>query len=111
MVAWVSHSSPLSFICADEELGSVGVGTRVSHGQYAGPYVLQLEVLIRKLLSIDGFASSSIVVGKVSALKIKLTQQMWQQHLKKKIHWVNVEFEPVKTITRDIRVAFTVPGT
>ncbi len=61
-------SSPLSFIRADEELGSVGVGSSISHGQYATPCVLQLEVLISKLLSIDGFASGSITFGKVPTL-------------------------------------------
>ncbi|KAG7218776.1 hypothetical protein INR49_019734 [Caranx melampygus] len=57
---------------ANEELGSVGVGPSISHGQYPWTRVLQLEVLISKLLSIDGFASSSVVVGKVPALKNKV---------------------------------------
>lgn len=59
---------PVGRSCADEELGPVGVGPGVSHGQSPHASVLQLEVLVRKFLSVDGFASSSIVVGKVPAL-------------------------------------------
>ena len=62
-------SSPVSFFCAEEELGSVGVGPGISHGQDARACVLQLEVLICKLLPVDGFASSSIVPSEVPALK------------------------------------------
>uniref|UniRef100_A0A3Q3WJT3 Uncharacterized protein n=1 Tax=Mola mola TaxID=94237 RepID=A0A3Q3WJT3_MOLML len=51
-----------------EELGAVGVGPCVSHGQHAWPIVPQFEVLISKLLPIDGFASSAIVSGKVPTL-------------------------------------------
>ena len=61
-------SSPASCPCAEEELGPVGVGPSVSHRQCTFACVFQLEVLISKLLSVDGFASSSIVVGKVSTL-------------------------------------------
>ncbi len=64
-------SSPVCFIRADEELGSVCVGPSISHGQCAHAQVLQIKVLITKLLPIDGFASSSIVSGKVPTLKKK----------------------------------------
>jgi len=53
---------------ADEELGSVGVGTSVGHGQDSGGIVLELEVLILELVAVDGLASSSVVVGEVTAL-------------------------------------------
>lgn len=75
-----SWSSPGSFICAEEELGSVGVGTSISHGQYTPSGMLQREVLIRKPLPIDRFASSAIVVGKVSTLNKKnvpVESAMW----------------------------------
>lgn len=61
-------TSPVSCPRADEELGPVGVGTSVGHGQDSHPRVLQLEVLISKLLSVNGFASGSVVVGEISAL-------------------------------------------
>lgn len=59
---------PFCFTGADEELGSVGVGSSVGHRQDSRSGVLQLEVLIRKLQSIDRFAPSSIVVSEVSSL-------------------------------------------
>uniref|UniRef100_A0A3P8QK43 Uncharacterized protein n=1 Tax=Astatotilapia calliptera TaxID=8154 RepID=A0A3P8QK43_ASTCA len=54
-----------------EELGTICVGPCIGHGQCPHACVLQLKVLIRKFLSIDGLAPCSIVVGKVSTLKRK----------------------------------------
>ena len=45
---------------AQEELRSVGVGSSVGHGQNSRSGVLQGEVLILELVSVDGFASGSI---------------------------------------------------
>jgi len=59
---------PRGLDSADEELRPIGVGSSVSHGEDAGAGVLQDEVLIGKLLAIDGLATSSIVVGEVSTL-------------------------------------------
>ena len=42
-----------------EELGTVGVFSRVGHAEYAGLGVFQFEVLIRKLVPIDGFSTSA----------------------------------------------------
>jgi len=53
---------------ADEELGAVGVGTSVGHGEDAGAVVLELEVLILELVAVDGLSSSAVVVGEVTAL-------------------------------------------
>jgi len=53
---------------AQEELGTVGVGSGVGHGQDAGSGVLQLEVFVGELGSVDGFAASAVVVGKIAAL-------------------------------------------
>ena len=60
--------SPGGLDGADEELTSVGVGTSVGHAQYTGLGVLEHEVLISKLGSVDALASSSIVVGEVTTL-------------------------------------------
>ena len=53
---------------AEEELGAVGVGASVGHGEDSGPGVLQLEVLILELVAVDGLAPGAVVVGEVSAL-------------------------------------------
>lgn len=42
----------------DEELGSVGVGSSVGHGEQEGLVVPQLEVLIGELVSVDGLRVS-----------------------------------------------------
>jgi hypothetical protein len=43
----------------DEELGAVGVFAAVGHAEKALARVLELEVLIRELVAIDGLAASS----------------------------------------------------
>jgi len=52
----------------DKELGAVGVGAGVGHGEQVGLVVAEQEVLVVELVAIDGLASSSIVIGEVSAL-------------------------------------------
>jgi hypothetical protein len=52
---------------AQEELASVGIGTGVGHTQDSSTSVLQLEVLIRELVSVDRFSTSTVVVGEVTA--------------------------------------------
>lgn len=64
-----SPHSPLGLGSADEELGAVRVGAGVGHGQDAGPRVLQDEVLVGKLLPVNGFATSAVVARKVTTLK------------------------------------------
>jgi len=59
---------PGSFHGAQEELGSVGAGASVSHGQDACAGVLELEVFVLKLIPVDGFPSGAVMVGKVSPL-------------------------------------------
>ena len=44
----------------DEELGAVGVGPGVGHGEEEGLVVGELEVLVGKLLAVDGFAAGSL---------------------------------------------------
>jgi hypothetical protein len=53
----------------DEELGAVGVGASVGHGQQTGLVVLQLEVLIGKLLAVDGLAAGTVTAGEVTTLE------------------------------------------
>ena len=50
-------------------LASVGVGAGVGHGKDARAGVLQLEVLILELHSVDGLAASAVPGGEVSALR------------------------------------------
>lgn len=52
----------------DEELGAVGVGTAVGHGEEAGLGVTEVEVLISKLVAVDGLAASAVAAGEVTTL-------------------------------------------
>ena len=53
---------------AEEELGAVGPGSGVGHGQDSGSLVLQSEVLVSELGAVDGLAPSAVVVGEVTTL-------------------------------------------
>lgn len=55
-----------------EELGSVGVGSGVGHRHDTRSGVLQDEVLILELVSVDGLASGSIMVLEVATLAHKV---------------------------------------
>jgi len=59
---------PRSLGRADKELRTVGVWSSIGHAEDAGASVLELEVFVLELVAIDGLASSSVVVGEVSAL-------------------------------------------
>lgn len=63
---------PFRFNCTDKELGAIGVGPSVGHGENTWSSVLQFEVLIRKSGAVDGLPASAIVVGEVSTLTHKL---------------------------------------
>ena len=56
----------------DEELGAVGVGTRVGHGEEARRGVLDQEVLVVELRSVDRLAPGSVKPLEVSALQHEL---------------------------------------
>merc|ERR1719166_552373 len=60
---------PRSLFYRDEELGAIGVLASVGHGQPAGAIVLQFEVLIGKLLSVNGAAASAVTSCKISPLE------------------------------------------
>lgn len=59
---------PRGLHCAQEELGTIGVRTSIGHGQDSRASVPQLEVLVRKLLTVDGPATSSIASSEVTTL-------------------------------------------
>ena len=59
---------PLGFSGAEEKLGTVGVGPSIGHGKNSRPSVLQDEVLILKLVSVDRLSSSAVSSREVSAL-------------------------------------------
>lgn len=60
---------PVCLYGANEELGAIGVGTCVCHGQDAWPHVFQCEVLVRKAASVDGLPPCAIMVGEVASLQ------------------------------------------
>jgi hypothetical protein len=56
----------------DEELGAVGVGTSVGHGEETRASVLQGEVLVGELLTVDGLATSAVATSEVTTLEHEL---------------------------------------
>jgi hypothetical protein len=54
---------------SDEELRTVGVGSSVGHRQQSRLGVLELEVLIGKLVAVDGLSTGTVSVGEVTALQ------------------------------------------
>jgi len=53
----------------DEELGSVGVRSSVGHREKSGLGVLELEVLVSELLTVDGLSSGTVTLGEVTSLE------------------------------------------
>ncbi len=53
---------------ADKELRSVGVGTGIGHGKDTFTSMLQGEVFVFKLGSIDGLATGTVMVSEITAL-------------------------------------------
>ena len=60
----------------DEELGAVGVGSSVGHGEESLDVVLLSEVLVVELGSIDRLTSSSVAVGEISSLEHELRDDL-----------------------------------
>lgn len=59
---------PGSLDSAQEELGTIGVGSSIGHGQDARASVTQGEVLIGKLLAVNGLPACSIAISEVTTL-------------------------------------------
>jgi len=59
---------PAGLDCADEELGAIGVGPGIGHGENSWSSMCQLEVLVSELLAVDALASCTVAAGEVSAL-------------------------------------------
>ena len=59
-----------------EKLRAVGSGASVGHGQQTGAVVLQLEVLIGKLLSVDGLSSGTVTLEKQAMVRKQIRPQM-----------------------------------
>ena len=57
---------------AHEELGAVGVGASVSHGEDAWTGVLAVEVLIGELHAVDGLATSAVSSREITTLGHKV---------------------------------------
>ena len=57
---------PFSLDGAQEELRAVGAGTSISHGQDSRSSVLEGEILVLKLVAVDGLSSGSISSGEVT---------------------------------------------
>ena len=64
----VSAIEPRGLLEGDEELGAVGVGTSVRHGEEVGLGVLESEVLVSELVAVDGLATGSVAGGEVTTL-------------------------------------------
>lgn len=68
----VSAVKPAGNDGGDEELGAVGVLAGVGHGEQTGLVVLQLEVLIREPVTVDGLATSAVALGEITTLQHEL---------------------------------------
>jgi hypothetical protein len=53
---------------AQEELGSVGVWAGVGHGKNSGAGVLEGEVLVGELFTVDGLTAGAVAAGEVTTL-------------------------------------------
>jgi len=67
--------SPFSFAKGDEELRPVGVGSRVRHRERPWAGVLQPKVFVIKGVTVDGLATSAVVVGEIPSLGHLYPQQ------------------------------------
>ena len=61
-------------------MGAVGVGTSVGHREQVGLGVLDLEVLVSELFSVDGLATGAVVLGEISSLSMNWFMMRWNPH-------------------------------
>jgi len=66
---YVLPIEPASDDGGDEELRSIGVRTSIGHGEEEWAVVLQLEVLILELLTVNALSASTIVTSEIASLK------------------------------------------
>eukprot|EP00324_Dicrateria_rotunda_P000390 CAMPEP_0206159958 /NCGR_PEP_ID=MMETSP1474-20131121/6331_1 /ASSEMBLY_ACC=CAM_ASM_001110 /TAXON_ID=97495 /ORGANISM="Imantonia sp., Strain RCC918" /LENGTH=211 /DNA_ID=CAMNT_0053561007 /DNA_START=144 /DNA_END=776 /DNA_ORIENTATION=- len=59
---------PIASVARDKELAAVCARTRVCHRQQPAARVLQLEVLVLKLVTVDARAASAVALEEVAAL-------------------------------------------
>lgn len=64
---------PTGLGAGDKELAAVGVGAGICHREYTRLGMGQLEVLVFEPRTINGFATSTVVVGEVTTL----THEIW----------------------------------
>lgn len=65
----MSAIQPRGFNSGNEELGAISIGASIGHRENTRTGVLQHEILISKLLAVDGLASSAIVICEVTSLQ------------------------------------------
>ena len=63
---------PCSLDSAKEKLRTVGVWSGIGHWEDTWSGVLELEVFVSELVSVNWFTTSTIVVGEISTLNEKL---------------------------------------
>jgi hypothetical protein len=69
----MKNCDPLLCYVSDVRLRTVRnerVGARVGHGEEEGLGVLQLEVLVGELVTVDGFAARALIVSAMTPLLV-----------------------------------------
>ena len=83
---------PVGLDGAEEELRSVGVGPRVGHREDPRSSVLEREVLIGELHSVDGLTTGAVAADEVAALAHELADDTVEgRALQRK--WRQIRFE------------------
>jgi len=59
---------PRSLNSGDKELRTIRVGSGVSHRHDAWSRMLQSKIFVFEFVSVDGFASSTVVIGEITSL-------------------------------------------
>jgi len=59
---------PTGLGTGDKELAAIGVGASISHRKYTRFGMSELEVLVLKPSAIDGFTTSTVMIGKITTL-------------------------------------------
>lgn len=59
---------PTGLGTSNKELAAIGVGASIRHREYTRLGMSQLEILVLESRTVDGFTTSTIMVGKVTTL-------------------------------------------